>query len=400
MSPRTRATLAYVGAFAAIGANFPYLPIHYRALGVDLAAIGLLSALWAGASLFASPLWGSVTDRFPRSRLVLPAAALLAACGAALLSQAAIVVTIALAVVVVAMSTAGITPMLDARTLDILGDDRVEYGRIRAWGSISFVVSTFLVGLLVRAVGTEALFLAWIPLLLATALIALWLPRSRRTSAAGSIWSGASRVVRSPGMAPFLVAAFLLWASVQAVSSFLSVRLYDLGAGAEVVGAAWIVGSVVEVPIMFAFPRLAARFGAHRLLVVGACFFALRAALYAVGGSPAALVLGGIPEGLGYGLFFVASVGYVAELAPRGRVATAQGVLAAVAFGMATVTGSTIGGLIATVATIPGLFAIATVLTCASVVAVVVALRMAPHGSGGGGRAAAVPPPPVDSPAP
>lgn len=396
MSPRTRATLAYIGAFAAVGANFPYLPVHYRALGLDLASIGLLSALWAGASLFASPLWGSVTDRFPHSRLVLPAAAFFAACAAAALSQAQGLVAIAVCVVLVASSTAGVTPMLDARTLDILGDDRAQYGRIRAWGSISFVVSTFLVGLVVQAFGTDALFVAWIPLLLATATIALFLPRSRRSSAAGTIWSGASRVVKAAGMAPFLVAAFLLWASVQAVSAFLSVRLYDLGAGAEVVGWAWIVGSVVEVPIMFAFPRLAARFGAHRLLVVGAACFAVRAGIYAVAGTPAALVLGGIPEGMGYGLFFVASVGYVAELAPRGRIATAQGVLSAVAFGMATVTGSSVGGVVATAVTIPGLFAGATAFTILAIVAVVIALRMAPHGAGRVARASA---PPVDSPA-
>ncbi len=397
MSPRTRATIAYISAFAAIGANFPYLPIHYRALGLDLAAIGLLSAIWAGASLFASPLWGSVTDSFPRSRLVLPAAALFAALAATLLSQAVLLPVIAVGVILVAMSTAGITPMLDARTLDILGDDRGQYGRIRAWGSISFVVATFIVGLVVQSLGTEALFLAWVPLLLATALVALWLPRSRRTSATGSIWHGAARVIRAPGMAPFLVAAFILWASVQAVAAFLSVRLYDLGAGAELVGAAWIVGSVVEVPIMFAFPRLAARFGAHRLLILGAAFFAARAALYAVAGTPEVLVLGAALEGMGYGLFFIASVGYVAEIAPRGRIATAQGVLSAVGFGMATVVGSTVGGVVATAFTIPGLFTLTTFVSIAAVVAVVIALRMAPHGTGQGPAPA---PAPVDSPAP
>lgn len=379
MSPRTRATLAYVGAFAAIGANFPYLPIHYRALGLDLAAIGLLSALWAGAALIAAPVWGSITDRFPRSRLVLPAAAMLAVAAAALLSQARDLPTIAGCVVLVAAATAGITPMLDARTLDLLGDDRGEYGRIRAWGSVSFVISTAVVGVAIQALDTQALFAAWIPSLALTALVALWLPPSRRSSAAGSIWSGASRVVRAPGLGPFLLASFALWTSIAAVSAFLSVRLYDLGTGAELVGGAWIIGSIVEIPIMFAFPRLAARFGAHRLLVAGAAFFAARNVLYAVAGVPAVLVLGASIEGVGYGLFFVASVGYVAELAPRGRVATAQGVLSAVTFGLASVTGSSLGGVVASTLTIPGLFAAAAALAIASVGGVVLALRTAPH---------------------
>jgi PPP family 3-phenylpropionic acid transporter len=379
VSPRSRATVAYVAAFAAVGANFPYLPVHYRALGLDLAAIGMLAALWAGASLVASPLWGSVTDRFPRSRAVLPAAALLAAVAATGLSQAQALPAIAAGVACVAVATAGVTPMLDARTLDILGDDRAGYGRIRAWGSISFVVSTALVGFLIGRAGTQALFAAWIPALLVTALIALGLPRSRRASATGSIWSGASRVVRAPGLGAFLAAAFVMWAATAAISSFLSVRLYDLGAGAEAAGAAWVVGSVVEIPIMFAFPRLSARFGSHRLLVVGAASFAARGILYAVAGTPEVLVAGAVLEGMGYGLFFVASVGYVAELAPPRRIATAQGVLSAVTFGLASITGASVGGVIASVLTIPGLFAVAAVVGVAAVLGVILALRAAPR---------------------
>lgn len=379
MSPRSRATLAYVAAFAAVGANFPYLPIHYRELGLDLAAIGALSALWAAAALAAAPAWGSVTDRMPRSRVILPLAALLAALAAAGLSQARDITTIAIGVALVAAATAGVTPMLDARTLDILGDDRAQYGRIRAWGSLSFVVATAAVGVMVEAFGTEALFAVWVPSLLVTALIALGLPRSRRASATGSIWAGASRVVRAPGLGPFLLAAFVLWASITAVSSFLSVRLFDLGAGAEMVGGAWVVGSIVEVPIMFAFPRLAARFGAHRLLIVGAVFFAARSILYALAGAPVVLVAGASLEGVGYGLFFVGSVGYVAELAPKGRIAMAQGVHSGLAFGLASITGAAVGGAIATAITIPGMFAVTAVVSCAAVGGVVLALRTAPR---------------------
>ena len=134
MSPRVRATLAYVAAFAAIGAAFLYLPVHYRALGLDLAAIGALGALSAGTSLVASPAWGAVTDRLPRSRAVLPIAALLSAAAALGLPQARDLPGVALGVACVAAATSGVTPMLDARTLEILGVDRGEFGRIRGGG--------------------------------------------------------------------------------------------------------------------------------------------------------------------------------------------------------------------------------------------------------------------------
>ena len=45
MRPIRRVALGYIAFYLAIGAVFPYLPIHYRTLGFDLAAIGLITAL-------------------------------------------------------------------------------------------------------------------------------------------------------------------------------------------------------------------------------------------------------------------------------------------------------------------------------------------------------------------
>src|SRR5207245_8645911 len=82
-----RVSVTYAVYFTAIGAIFPYLPVYYRGLGLDLATIGLLASLAAGIQLIVAPLWGALTDRFAPSWLTLPAAAILASGGAvALLS--------------------------------------------------------------------------------------------------------------------------------------------------------------------------------------------------------------------------------------------------------------------------------------------------------------------------
>ena len=71
-----RLPFAYIVYFAATGAAFPYLPVFYNDLGLDYNAIGLVAALQAATQLIAAPLWGGLADRFPHSRLTLPAAAL------------------------------------------------------------------------------------------------------------------------------------------------------------------------------------------------------------------------------------------------------------------------------------------------------------------------------------
>ncbi len=63
MPPIWRAAGTYVVYFVAVGAAFPYLPVHYRALGLSLDTIGLLAAISAVTQLLAAPAWGAVADR-------------------------------------------------------------------------------------------------------------------------------------------------------------------------------------------------------------------------------------------------------------------------------------------------------------------------------------------------
>src|SRR5688500_4826913 len=175
MSQRAYARTAYVTLFAAVGAMAPYLPVYFRSLGLELDAVGLLGALSAGTGIVGAPLWGLVADRFPRSRLVLPAAAVAAAVWAALLGLAAQPLIVLPLAVRLAVSMPGIAPILDARALGAVGDDRHLYGRLRVGGSASFIGSALAVGWLIERAGIRALFVVFVAALLATAVVGLGL---------------------------------------------------------------------------------------------------------------------------------------------------------------------------------------------------------------------------------
>ncbi len=373
MPPIWRAASTYIVYFVAVGASFPYLPVHYRALGLDLDMIGLLAALSAATQLVAAPAWGAIADVFGRSRLTLPAAALVAAGGALALALAREPTAVTAAVVVLSVGLAGIGPVLDARTMELLGADRPRYGRVRAWGSVSFVVSAALCGPLLDARGTGALFMVYVPCLALTALIALSVPR-RATRRHASLRVGAFQLIRQPRMGRFLVGALLVWAALAAVNGFYSIQIVALGGADSLVGLAWVVGALVEVPIMWSFPRLSARFGTGRLLVTGGMLFAARDILAALAPSGVMLVAISPLEGAAFGLFFVGGVGFVAARAPAGLAGTAQGIFSATT-GLATILGTGAAGVIATALTIPGLFAVAGVAGLVAAIVVADAVR-------------------------
>lgn len=374
MSATRRAALTYIVYFAAVAAYFPYLPVYYRSLGLGLDAIGLLAAGWSAAQLLGAPAWGNLADRHARASWTLPAAILVAAAGALGLAFARELPFVVVSALVMAFGLAGFGPVLDARSLELLGADRIRYGQLRAWGSVSFVVAAIAIGAVLDRTGVGALFALCLPLFLLAALVAATLPRRGSTHVAVGFLAGTARVLRSRELTPFFGAALLVFLALQCVTAFYSVAYDALGGDRTGIGLAWAIGAAVETPIMFGYPRLARRFGGGRLLVLGAALFAVRALLTALATEPWVLVATSPIEGVAFGCFFISGVEHVGRHAPPGLSATAQGVYTATS-GLAAILGSVLGGAIASATSLPILFGVAAGLGAVATLLVAVSTR-------------------------
>ena len=372
MSPTAAARLAYLALYGAVGASFPYLAVFYGSRGLPLETIGLLTALTAAAGLVAAPLWGTVADRFAGSWAVLPAAAALAAAGAVALAFAEGPIPIGLAVIGMALAFSGLGPTLDARALETVRGNRDRYGGLRAWGSASFIVVVGVTGALIERAGAWSMFVVYVPALLVLALVTIPLRGSASEIRLPRL-TGIGVVLRHPPLARFLLAILLVWSASMGINWYYSIHLLELGAPGELVGVAWAIGAVVEVPIMWAYPRLASGIGAERLLLAGASAFALRALALAVVNDPVPAALTMVIHGIGFGLVLVGGVTYVARHAPAAVAATAQGILSATVFSLALIIGPSVGSFIAATWGATAMF----VLSCVAGVAAIPLLWLA-----------------------
>jgi PPP family 3-phenylpropionic acid transporter len=355
MAAGGRILLAYLIYFAAIGAAFPYLPVFYHDIGLGLEQIGILTAMQAAIQLLLAPVWGGLADRFPHTRLTLPLAAAVATVGATLLFRAHDFLTVLVGSLILYAGISGIAPTLDARTLETLGTERrSRYGEVRAFGSLAFVLATLAVGFVLDAEGARALFWIYIPFLIGTVVVTATIPR-RGVSHSVNLMRGTGQFLATPGVALFLIGFTVTWASLAAVNAFYSIQIVALGGSTGLVGIAWAFGASIEVPLMYAFPRIGKRVGTERVVVFGTVAFALRALLGSIVAAPAALVLIAPLEGIGFACVFVGGVTVLAARAPANLQGTAQGVFAG-ASGLATIIGSVAGGAIAEATDIPGLF--------------------------------------------
>lgn len=367
-TPYVVAVALFVAMFSATGAAAPYLPLYYESLGLSLSAIGLLAAVAALTGLIAAPFWGMVADQVLGPRSVLLVASLATAgcaLGMALATQAAVV---ALMAVLLVVAFAGIGPVLDAYALEQVVDNRHRYARLRVWGSIAFVVSSVAAGIAIGQTSIRALFVVLIGSLIAVSAISL-LVRPRAPVRVHHRLTGLRTVVRSRPIMSFVAAALVVWSASTMVNGFLSIYLRSLDAPAALVGGSWALGAVVEIPLMIAFPWLAAKLGLRALVVAGAGLLLLRTIVLLLTGDPLLVSLSMALHGAGFALMLVGGVTYVAAQARAEVAATAQGVLSGVVFGLAQAVGPGIGGLIAGVADLRAMFFVAAITSAAGLVA-------------------------------
>jgi PPP family 3-phenylpropionic acid transporter len=370
-----RAVGAYIIVYGAVAAWAPYLSAYYNeGLGIPLGLVGLLMAMTSTVSLVCAPVWGTLHDRNPGSRLLLPAAATIAASGAFGLLTIGASPLLPVAAAAFALGISGLMPMMDVRVLEMTSADRTRYARVRVWGSISFIVLAPLIGVLTAAHGLEALFWVMVPALLLGGLAAATLPGRDHEIRATSMRRAPMAVLRHRPIALYLVGGFLAWAAVSSQNAFFTIYLIQLGAPTNLAGWAWSIAALLEVPAMFLFPTLARRFGVERLIVLGAGLLVVRQLANVVFTEPMVLIGFSLVQGIGYSLLLIGSITFMSHQAPRGTAATAQGIFNAVAGSMAVIVGAGIGGQLAGVLSIRGLYAISTCLGAAAVVLIAAAV--------------------------
>jgi len=378
ISRRARAALAYVAMYAAVGSMLPYMPLYYRSLGFSLAEVGSILALGALVGLLASPVWGALSDRLRGSPRVLLGATATALAGTAILASFSQPFWVAAGAAVLGAGISGLSPIIDARALETAGANREGFGPLRAWGSLSYIVAVLGTGIAVDEFGLRVVFAILSVMLVATGIVGLALTPAaseRPFQTASRPLRDAGRLFGPRGLGLFLVGAFLTWLGMSAVLTYTPIRFTELGAGASIVGLGGAIAAAIEVPLMLRYPALSERFGADRLLIAGSVLTAARGVVAAFATDPTMLLAASIFGGLGFALFFIGGVTYVSRHVPPELAATAQGIFQGVGNSLAQVTAAAVGGTVAALAGVAGLFALAAIIGFVAAAIIAVAIR-------------------------
>ncbi len=338
-----RIRLFYAAYFAAMGLILPFFPVYLDARGFDTAMIGFLTGLLALAKVVAPPWIGHVLDRRPQAwahRFIVAASCMAAVSALSLIMQMNVWLLAAI-ILLFGAFWAAVLPLTDALSVSVSENESADYGRLRAWGSIGFIITSLAGGIWLVGPNIAVFPLALTLLMLILAFAARGFPKLTLPPET----TGGSNTFSRPFYL-LLIIALMMQASHGAYYGFFSLYLADAGYSGWQVGAYWGIGVIAEITLMWRWSRPLQQ--ASPATVFTACL--LLAALRWLGTglttNPWLLIILQLLHAASFAAFHVAAIAWVKRLAPAHRHSTAQGLYSAAGFGLGSTIGIMAGGLI------------------------------------------------------
>lgn len=364
----------YWWTFAAVGALTPFITLYYRELGLSGLQIGILASLPPLAVAMMAPIWGAIADSFAIHRLVLRVALLVTTLLAIALTQVTSFVWILPIMAALAFVNAPVPSLTDSYGMTISERRSRSYGSLRVWGSLGYTAAVWVIGWLMGESVSSLFLVAYAACLLLACVSTLGLPPLSERST-GPVWSGLSSVIRNRRMLVLLITSYLISTSAMVMYSFLGIHLSELGGSAELIGTAFALNAISELPVIAFGAWFLSRLGSTRLLGLAILVYVVRLVAYSLLPAPEWVLAVQLLHGFSYGAFLMASVTLAHRLAGREQAATAQGLLTSMSFGFGSITGSLIGGALLDTIGTTGIFRLAALVMLLTFAVYVVGAR-------------------------
>lgn len=326
----SRISIYYFAYFLVSGLIVPFLPVWLELRGLTPAEIGTCLAFPLAARVIFMPLGSWLADHAPNRRFAI----IIFGCAALAMFLLAtrfggywpLLVLTGLSTTFSSLTN----PALDALALTGFRRFGLDYGKMRVWGSISFVVVSAVGGLVYGWLGGWSLT----PMLIAAYVIALTMafilpvtPRAVRQAddAARPEQKSAWAVLANPKFLMLISASALIQASHCVFYSFGTIHWQALGFSGGEIGLLWAMGVIAEI-CMFAVSSYAFRwFKPETLVLIGAIAAVVRWALFPfITGFPLSLATQWL-HALTFGAAFTGIQLAIARSIPEEMTASAQG---------------------------------------------------------------------------
>ena len=327
--------------------------------------IGIINALIQASLFVVVPIWGYIADK----RGIRPTLRIAVFASAVLLLGLGYVINFWWLIAYIFLLTLfhhPLGPLIDALAVQFSqSDKKYNYGNMRLWGSFGWAVASIIGGYLFMKMSLKIVFPVTSFLFLVT-LIFLRTPRKSTTILYRPHFEKIRfKELRSnSALLIFLAILFLYGIASSPVNAYMNLYFSELGADHSMIGIAYTVQSLSELPFFIIGNRLLKRFGAKLVIIIAMFAMIIRLLAYAfIPTIPVALGICAL-QGISLSFFLVGAVDYLQSQLPKSRHATAQSLLWGLYFGLGHTIGNLIIGILKDMQGMVGVMGIFTAFTC------------------------------------
>ena len=336
-SPAVLMACFFAAAFFANGIVLPYFPVILADRGLTGEEIAFVLAMPYLGRLVSMPIITGLADRVSDRRWVVAGvAASMLATGLAFgpLSETWAIMAVGSVLLVLNFS---IGPLADAIAVSMQRRGQGDYGRMRLWGSATFIIGNLAGGYVLGHFGVPSLYILVLLGVAMSLCATVLIPPAGPLPPAAHV--SQLLVLRKPAFLGVLAASALIQASHAALYGFATLTWQSRGFDEVVIGALWAIGVIAEI-ILFAYAwRLPARIAPITLIMAGAVIGVLRWALFAVDTGLAATAILQVLHAGSFALGHLGIMRFISRTVPEQRAASAQGTyVIMVGIGMAAAT--------------------------------------------------------------
>ncbi|MEH6405209.1 MAG: MFS transporter [Sneathiella sp.] len=321
----------YTSFFAVYGIAIPLWP-RWLEGQVSLEYIGLVLGASYWLKLIVVPLTSWISDVTGDRRRVLIALSLVVIAGLLLLPLAShwIWYAVIWGVAGAALST-GI-PLSDGLTIRAVQLFGIEFGKVRRWGSISFIVVTLAVGALADQFGLDAIYSSILTMSVLLLVSAYFMPKIHTEPEATA--APFFKPLALPNFPLFLTAVALLLSTHAALYGFSAIYWKSVGYSNTMITVLWVVGVLAEIGIFSFAGKLIGRYGAMPMIIVAGVGCVIRWTMLASSTELPVLVGGQLLHGLTFALLYMSMIAYMTKRIPPSISASAQGLFDSLSMGV------------------------------------------------------------------
>jgi MFS transporter, PPP family, 3-phenylpropionic acid transporter len=335
-------SLFYFLYFAAFGIYIPYWTLYLKHLSLSPVQIATIYAIPSIARIFLPPIYGYLADRGQHRKMILRMTAVAQVAPLLLLIQFHSYPALLLLISIFSLFNAAVLPFTEATVQEEQEKGKLDYGRTRLWGTVSFILLAATFGKVIERFHYDWILYGFIAFLFLLSVLSFFQP-------GGKIGvqfqrQDIDRILRKKSTWIFLTCVFFMHLSQGAYYGFFSIHLSEIGFQDSNIGIQWAAAAASEIAIFFFASVILRRFALVHLFRICLLFAAVRWLWIYYAEAYFWLTLSQGMHAFSFGLFHIACMRMTHTIFSEGFRSIGQSLVSSLGWGLGSVIGVLVSG--------------------------------------------------------